>query len=246
MHARHLLLPAPSLGRDQHLWCYGWWGEPVLAFPSASGMAHEWQAEGMVEALAPLIDAGRIKLYCPESNVSEAWTKKESPPLWRLHRHGLYERWVLDTLVPFIREDCNLSRARIATAGCSLGGSYAALFALKHPATFHRAICMSGRYQMSVFTGPIDSLDLYFNNPLAFVPNLEGDALDAVRQTHVTLVCGRGKWEEGCIEETLELADVCAQKRIPHTRDIWGTDSFHDWPMWRRHAAVHFGRTWGQ
>lgn len=37
----------------------------------------------MVEALATLIDGGKIKLYCPESNVSQTWTDKErfaSPP----------------------------------------------------------------------------------------------------------------------------------------------------------------------
>jgi esterase/lipase superfamily enzyme len=239
MQSRHLLLPGGELGRDQHLWAHGWWGEPVVVFPSAAGMAHEWQAQGMVEALAPLVDAGRIKLYCAESNVSEAWTRKDRPVPWRLERHAAYERWVLGTLVPFVRRDCNQEHARIATAGCSLGGSYATLFALKFPEVFHRAIAMSGRYLMSVFTGAHQGADLYFLNPLAFVPNLAGEALERVRRTHLTLVCGRGRWEEGCIEETIALADWCGRKGIPHVADIWGEDSYHDWPCWRQQAAKH-------
>ena len=65
------------MGRSVHVWCFGHYGHPVVVFPSAAGFAHEWQAQGMVEALEPMIQAGRIKLYCPESNVAEAWTRSE-------------------------------------------------------------------------------------------------------------------------------------------------------------------------
>ena len=47
---------------------------------------------------------------------------------------------------------------------------------------------------------------IYFNDPLAFVPNLGGAALERVRrQAHLTLVVGRGAHEHGCIPETVEL-----------------------------------------
>ena len=245
MNARHLMLPGGPLGRDQHMWAYGWWGAPVIAFPSASGMAHEWQQHGMIEALEPLLRAGRIKLYCPESNVAEAWTRKEAPAPWRLTRHAAYEQWVQDTLVPFVRDDCRMPQARLGVVGCSLGGSYAGLFALKFPELFDQAVCMSGRYLMTVFTNGHDGPDVYVNNPLAFGPNLSGAALERVRQTSLTLVCGRGKWEEGCIEETLALAEWCRRKGIPHFEDIWGEESYHDWPCWRVQAAKHLNRIWG-
>ena len=60
-----------------HLWRYGNFGWPLLVFPSASGMAHEWDAHGMVDGLSDLIGAGKLKLYCSESNVSaphDRWT----------------------------------------------------------------------------------------------------------------------------------------------------------------------------
>ena len=48
MRGKHELIPSRAMGRRMHVWCYGHYGAPVLAFPSASGMAHEWDANGMV------------------------------------------------------------------------------------------------------------------------------------------------------------------------------------------------------
>jgi esterase/lipase superfamily enzyme len=243
---RHLMLPSSAMGRDVHVWQYGWFGEPMVVFPTAAGFAHEWQAQGMIDVLAPLIGAGKIKLYCPESNVSEAWTKKEVEPATRIKKHQAYERFVMDTLVPFIRQDCRLPQAKIAVTGASLGGMYAANFALKHPETFHWSLSMSGRYLATEFTGGFQNGDIYHNNPLAYVPNLGGDALQRIRDnTHLVMVCGTGKWEEGCIEETIALCDVFQRKGISHQRDIWGRDSVHDWGWWKKQAWLHLNRRFG-
>jgi esterase/lipase superfamily enzyme len=233
------------MGRRMHLWKFGHFGTPVLVFPTAAGFAHEWKHHGMVDALADLIGRGKIKLYCPESNVAEAWTRKDSDPAWRMERHATYERWVMDVLVPYIYADCNSSGLPIAVTGSSLGGFYAATFALKHPETFKWALAMSGRYEMRHFTGGYDSPAVYFNNPLAFVPNLGGAHLERVKQTHITLVCGQGLWEEGCIEETRALAHVFRRKGIPHDEDIWGHDVRHDWSWWVRQAQYHMHRVLG-
>ena len=86
MIRKHELIPSREMGRPVHLWRYGHYGRPLLVFPSASGMAHEWDAHGMVEALGDFIDQGRLKLYCTETNVAEAWTRRESDPAWRIGR----------------------------------------------------------------------------------------------------------------------------------------------------------------
>lgn len=235
------MLPGGAMGRNVHLWAHGWWGQPVIAFPSAAGFAHEWQKEGMVEVLRPWIDAGKIKLYCPESNVSEAWTR-EGNPAWRIGRHVAYESFVKNELLAFIREDCHLPVVTPIVMGCSLGGLYAALMTLKHPSLFPRSLSMSGRYQVGHFTEGLQTEDVYFNNPLAFVPNLAGAALEQARSGKLTLVCGQGPFEEGCIEETISLAAHLKAKGIPHERDIWGKDSKHDWDWWRKQLQVHAPR----
>jgi esterase/lipase superfamily enzyme len=240
------MLWSHAMQRHLHVWCYGHWGEPFVVFPSAAGMAHEWEAQGMVGALSDLIEAGRLKLYCTESNVSEAWTDRSAPADWRIGRHRAYECYVLDDLVAFVRDDCRTPGMRMGLSGCSLGAFYAATFALKHPEIFHYALCMSGRYEATAFTGGWSNQEIYFNNPLAFVANLEGDALERVRrETRLALVCGRGPWEEGCIDETEALADLLAVKGIGHERDIWGHDSAHEWIWWQRQARHHLGRLVG-
>ena len=237
---------SPQLGRSLSLWSYGHWGAPLLVFPTAAGFAHEWEAQGMLEALAPLVDGGRLKLYCPESNVAEAWTRRDHEPAWRIRRHAAYERFLVETLVPRIREDCQSPAIPIAAAGASLGAFYAANVALKYPETFRWALCLSGRYSMTHFTDGFSNLDVYLNNPLAYVANLAGEPLDRVRRnTHLVLVCGQGAYEEGCIEETQALADLFDQKGIPHQRDIWGHDVAHQWPWWKRQARYHLAQRFG-
>lgn len=243
IEGRYQRIPGPAMGRDVHLWTFGWWGAPVLVFPTAGGMAHEWKHNGVVEALAPLLRAGRLKLYCPESNISQTWMNESSTIEERIERHSRYERFILETMVPYIRRDCNLPDARILTAGCSMGAMYASTFALKHPETFYQALCMSGRYRLSTFTDGAPHLDLYYNDPLAFVPNLHGAELERVRRlTRVTLVVGLGPWEGGCLPETLEFAEALAERDIPVHRDVWGPDAAHSWAWWGAQAAFHLSR----
>jgi esterase/lipase superfamily enzyme len=237
---------SPQLERNLSLWSYGHWGQPLVVFPTAAGFAHEWEAQGVLETLAPLVEGGRLKLYCPESNIAEAWTRREGDAAWRIQRHIAYERWVVETLVPKIREDCQSPGIPISAAGASLGGFYAANFALKYPETFRWSLCLSGRYSMTHFTDGFSNLDVYYNNPIAYVANLEGESLERVRRhTHLVLVCGRGKWEEGCLEETQALAELCRRQGIPHELDLWGADVSHDWGWWKRQALHHLGRRFG-
>lgn len=246
MNGRHIRLDSPDMGRQMHVWTYGWWGRPLLVFPTAAGFAHEWQSHGMIEALEPLLRAGKIKLYCPESNVSQTLTAKNDPVATRLEKHEAYERFLHRTMIPFIREDCRVSDVPIGAVGSSLGGTYAALAALKWPEIFDYALCMSGRYAIRPFFGGDNSAGVYHNDPLAFVWNLPPAGVEKLRRhTRLVMVCGQGPWEEGCIEETIALCDAFEQKGIPHYRDIWGRDVAHDWPWWRKQAQFHLARRYG-
>ncbi|MCB1051212.1 MAG: esterase [Acidobacteria bacterium] len=240
MHRRHEILPNAAMGRKMHVWCFGHFGMPLLVFPTAAGFAHEWDRQSMITTLAPLILSGKIKVYCPESNVAETWTSKTNSGEKRMERHRAYEDFIVNTLVPFIRADCRSNAIPIAVTGASLGGFYAANFALKFPDLFNYALCMSGRYNLSHFMGSFQSGDVYFNNPLAYVVNLHGEFLERVQKnTHLTLVCGQGPYEEGCIEETIALADLLLAKGIPHYKDIWGREVAHDWGWWKKQALMH-------
>lgn len=240
MYREHKLIQSQPMGRRMHLWQYGHFGPPLLVFPSAAGMAHEWEAHGMVEALQDWVDAGKLKLFCVESNVAEAWTKKDTDPNWRISRHQAYEAFVENELVPFIRNDCQTPDIAIGVTGTSLGAFYAANFALKHPRTFRYALCLSGRYDIRWMTDGFYNHDVYLSNPLDYVPNLNGGHLDEIRRhTHLALVCGRGKWEDGNIEDTQGLAQALSAKGISNQLDLWGRDVNHQWDWWTKQARHH-------
>jgi len=224
------------MGRPVHLWTFGVIGRPLIVFPSNAGVAHEWRESGMIDALSPLLGAGKLKVYCPETNVSKSFSGRGTTKSRMAHHHR-YERFVMNTLVPFIRADCRTPDMPMVAAGCSVGALYATLFALKQPETFHRALGMSGKYRSSVFFQG-DREQVYFDDPLAFVPGLEGQPLERVRRnTHITLVVGRGPAEGGCIGETVELGRLLERKGIPSHLAVWGEDSDHKYPWWQKQVA---------
>jgi esterase/lipase superfamily enzyme len=241
LSARHILLESPHLGRRAHVWRFGEIGRPLVVFPSNAGVAHEWDKSGMIDALGPLMAAGRMKIYCPETNVSRSFSAKSGSTHERMANHRAYERFVLETLVPFIYEDCR-GEVPIVATGCSVGALYTSLFVLKHPEHFQRGLCLSGRYRASSFFDHVDE-DVYFNDPLAFLPNLSGGALERVRRrAHLTAVVGRGAHEGGCITETAELAKWLDAKSIPNHVAFWGHDSAHTYAWWKKQASHYLAQ----
>ena len=242
MSARHRLIESSELGRRVHLWTYGEVGQPVIVFPSSAGVAHEWEKGGMVDALGPLLAAGKIKLYCPETNVSKTFSG-EGGIDGRMRHHQAYEDFVIDTLVPFIRDDCRMPRVRMVTTGCSVGALYAAVFTLKFPEIFKHALCLSGRYRASQFFQGQYNEALYFNDPFAFLPGLHGAGLNRVRKhAHLTVVVGRGAHEGGCIPETVEFGQLLDSKGIPNHTALWGTESSHTYPWWQKQARHYLSQ----
>ena len=226
---------------------FGHYGAPMIAFPSGGGQFHDFEDNGMVAAVAPLLEAGRLKLYCPESLDRESWLREDIDPHWRAVRHRAYEDYIVEDLAPAIRADCRDPKLGIGLVGCSLGAYHAATFALKHPQLFPDALCLSGRYDLERIMGRTSaSQEVYFNHPLAFVPNLSGEALEHLRRhAHLALVCGRGAWEDKCLHDTERLAAALAAKGISHELDLWGLEVEHHWFWWRQQLAQHLGRALG-
>lgn len=247
MRREYFRMYSPAVGREMQFLVFGHYGAPVLAFPSGGGTFFDFENNGMIGALAPLIEAGKIKVYCPDGLDRESWLNDNLDIHWRGVRHNAYEDFIVYDMVRWIREDCHDHSLRVALTGCSLGAYHAANMALKYPHLFHYALCMSGRYDLgSIVGGGSGSLEFYFNNPLSYLYHVHGGALDHIRyNTHIALVCGQGAWEHRCLAETHRLADILRDKGISHERDIWGQDVEHHWFWWRQQAAYHLGKTFG-
>jgi esterase/lipase superfamily enzyme len=224
---------------------YGHWGRPVLVFPSEQGRAADFENNGMLGAIGDLIEAGRVKVYCADSYDAASWSNREIPLEERARRHGSYESWIADTVLPWIYTDCG-GVAEVATVGCSLGAFHAANFALKRADAFPLALCFSGNYDPSSWHGWGErGTAAYFNNPLDYVSHLHGEHLDWLRnRVSLLLVCGQGQWEDttGALPSTRKFAALLAEKGIRHELDLWGHDVPHDWPSWRAQLAHHLPR----
>ena len=223
---------------------YGHHGRPVLVFPAQEGNRYEWEDRGMVDAIALLLDAGRVKLYCVDSCDSAIWHDEWLPLEERARRHGAYEEWLVGHVVPVIHADCG-GFQEIATTGVSFGAFHAANLTLRRADLFPLALCLSGVYDVSAIGWGERGTALYFNNPADYVAGLHGDQLDWLRsRASLLLVVGRGAWEDstGALEQTHRFAAQLAEKGIRHELDVWGEDSPHDWPAWRAQIAHHLPR----
>jgi esterase/lipase superfamily enzyme len=225
---------------------YGHYGRPVLVFPSEQGRAWDFESNGMVGAVADLIDAGRVKLYCVDSGDGASWSNNTEPLEERARRHDDYEQWILHSVVPWIASDCG-GPIEIATLGCSLGAYHAANIALRHADVFPLAIGLSGNYDPTSWHAWGELGDAtYFHNPMAYVANFHGEHLEWLRnQLSLLLVVGQGDWEvdpTGSLPSTRAFADLLSSKGIRHELDVWGYDIPHDWPSWRDQLRHHLPR----
>jgi esterase/lipase superfamily enzyme len=225
---------------------YGHYGRPLLVFPSEQGRPWDFENNGMVGAVADLIEDGRAKLYCVDSADAHSWSDRSLPVEERARRHGDYEAWILGQVVPWIAGDCG-GPTEIATIGCSLGAYHAANFALKHADVFPLALCFSGNYDPTTWDAwGAPGGATYFNNPVAYVTHLHGDHLDWLRRrVSLLLVVGQGAWEEHptrALPGTRAFAALLAEKGIRHELDIWGYDMPHDWPSWQAQLRYHLPR----
>jgi esterase/lipase superfamily enzyme len=185
-----------------------------------------------------------VKVYAVDSFDSGSWYRHDLPLEGRAQLHGLYEDWIVNQVVPFIRDDAG-GGAEIMVTGVSFGAYHAANFALRHADLFPLAICQSGVYDVSVVAGGERGDAVYFQNPADYVANLGGDHLDWLRgRVNLLLVCGQGAWEDstGALDSTRRFSHQLGEKGIRHELDVWGHDVPHDWPAWRAQIAHHLPR----
>jgi esterase/lipase superfamily enzyme len=117
---------SPSLNQDMEIKIYGHWGKPVLVFPSSGGRFYEYEDFGMVQACRPFIEGGKIKLFTVDSVDNQSWFNHGAHPADRARRHNDYDRYIVEEVAPFIRDQGHASK--FLSTGCSLGAYHAANF----------------------------------------------------------------------------------------------------------------------
>ncbi|MBV8207161.1 MAG: esterase family protein [Acidobacteria bacterium] len=228
---------SPRLRRDMELLVIGHGGLPVLVFPTSQGRFYEYEDRGMVGALWHKIEHGAVQLFCVDSVDAESWYNRGIHPRGRVERHLAYDAYLLHEVVPLMRQKNPSSRAGVT--GCSFGGYHAMNFALRHPDIVQACCSMGGAFDIKQFLDGYYDDDCYFNSPHDFLPNM-GDSwyLDRYRRNWYLLATGN--WDF-CWSENERLAGAMRGKNMNHRLDVWGDNTGHDWPWWRRMAVQYIG-----
>lgn len=224
---------SPSLNKEMEIVAYGDYGFALLLFPTAAADYLEYERFQMIETLKPYIDAGKVKVYSINSINNESWLNDEMDPRQKAIRHQQFNDYVINEVVPFIKNDCN-GEVDIITSGASLGALHCANLYFKRPDVFAGTIAMSGSYNLEDYSNGYFDEDVYFNSPMHYLPNLNDEnILNEMRKSkHIHILTGQGNYEKP--KATEELSAILNSKNVPNHAELWGFDVPHDWPTWRK------------
>jgi esterase/lipase superfamily enzyme len=233
---------SPRLGLEMPVVSYGHAGTPLLLFPTAAADFLENERFFLVKAIEEHILAGKVRLFSIDSINEHAWMDKHVPIPEKARRQAMYQGYIEEELVPYIRHVCGDRHARPLTTGASFGAFHAANTFLRRPDLFGGTIAMSGFYDLD--RGYLDGYtddNVFFNNPAWYLPGLGGHMLELLQGgSRIVIVTGQGPYEAP--DRSRELSNLLTQKGIPHWLDIWGHDVKHDWPWWRKMLPFHLER----
>ena len=223
---------SPSLDSRMEIVTYGDYGFPLLMFPTAAADFLEYERFYMIDAMKDSIEAGKVKVFSINSINRESWLHDDLHPEYKALRQVQYNSYVASEVVPFIWNSCQ-GRIGVITAGASLGAFHCANQLFRRPDLFAGCIAMSGAFDIrAYYKGDYYDDNVYFNNPVDYLPGLEGPELEELRhKDHIHIVTGQGSYETP--DASRGLSAILSQKGIPHELSLWGYEWPHDWPTWR-------------
>lgn len=214
---------------------YGHKGYPVIIFPSTMGRYYESRDFKLIDTAKWFLEEGLVQLFCIDSIDKQSWYNKKVHPAKRVQNHIWYDKMILEELVEKIR--WNTGTGKVAVSGASFGGYHAANFAFRHPEVVSHLFSMSGAFDIKSFMDGYYDDNVYFNNPLDFLPDSDNPAIHDIK-----IILGTSEWDI-CLEANQKLSHILNQKGINHWLDLRGWEK-HDWPLWRKMFPHYISTIW--
>lgn len=220
---------SPSLNRDMEMLVFGHAGARCLVFPTSKGKYYEWEDRGMMNTLSEPLERGWLQMFCVDSVDEESWYAHWAHPSGRALRHVQYDNYLVNEVLPLTRAKNN--NPFMIVTGASFGAYHAMTFGLKHPDLVGRILAMSGMYDIRRFTGGYSDDNVYFNNPVQFIPNeYEASRLGLLRNLDIIIATGR---EDRLTPSSREMSGLLWNKGIGNALREWDGWA-HDWPYWQQ------------
>ena len=234
MQTRHFKEYSPVLGREMECKVYGHGGRPVLFVPCQDGRFFDFENFHMDDVFAHWIDSGQVMVIAIDTLDKETWSGK-GEAYSRIRRHEQWMCYVVDEVVPFIREISG--RSDIIAFGCSLGATHAVNLFFRFPERFTGLLALSGIYTAEYGFGSYMDEVVYRNSPVHYLSNMSPDhPYIAQYNRNQGIICvGQGAWEQ--VDTTRILDELFREKGIDVWVDYWGHDVSHDWPWWYKQVA---------
>ena len=124
-----------------------------------------------------------------------------------------------------------------------MGAFHAANLFFRRPDLLNGVIAISGVYPPRMFVGDGAAGDVYFHDPLDYLPGLADEwHLERYRRSQIVFVTGQGAYEDDAIADTRALQELLHRKGVYATFDYWGHDVDHHWYWWGQMLRHHLGR----
>lgn len=226
---------SPHLRHQTEIKVYGTKGKPLLVFPSSKGRFYDFENFGMIDTLKDFIENEKIVVFCADGIDWQTWFNPNCHPHDKGVRHNEYDQMVYHEIISFIKDYLQDPNAKIITTGCSFGAYHAANFFFRHPDVCSGLIALSGVYSLDFSVGECCDDEIYFNDPLKYLPNLK-DAwyLDKFNASDIIICVGQGAYEDWMLEQSKRLSEALDSIGVNHWFDLWGYDVNHDWPWWKK------------
>lgn len=231
---------------EMPLVAYGHYGPPLLMLPTAAADFLEYERFHLIDSVSWFLEQGRAKIYSINSVNRQALLNDRAAPWEKIEWLKRYDAYVTQEVLPLIRNDCRDPHALPIVVGISLGAYLAGNLFFRHPDKFGGAILLSGSYDIRGYLDGFHNDDVYFNNPVEYLPRLDdGHHLPTLRHggRRIIIFTGQGAYEAP--DRSRQLSGILSEKGIPHWLDVWGHDVNHDWPWWRQAMPYYFNRLFG-
>ena len=215
---------------------WGHFGMPLVLFASAGADSLEAERLSIIAALAPLLDAGRIKVYAVDGTAMRVLLAGTATPAARIQAQRAFDEWVVSGLGPHVRRDCESDTLELLAGGCALGAASAMQALLHDPQLFRGAIGLSGTYHLLPWLRPAQPWAAATPggeevSPLQGFARLpEGPPLARLRQRSVTLACTAGDYDEP--GATQAMAQQLRERGITTRTEVWGRDFHFGFSTW--------------
>jgi esterase/lipase superfamily enzyme len=209
---------------------WGYFGSPVLIYPTAGGDFEEIERFHLLSALSGLVDGGRIKVYSVDGIAVRAWLSGTQPPEACARLQDAYDTFVYEEVLQRIRVDCRDPRIEPVLVGASLGAFFAIGAICRHPEVFRLAFGLSGVYDLAAALGGVSGPRVGAYSPVEDLSNLTASRLGQLRQRKIFLGSGQGDYETPA--ESQRLADAATSRAVPCSFSLWGPDRDHTWSTW--------------